>query len=121
MPEVIASETQSEFGSAHLFTKSLMYGLFDATAPGMTPELSLARAKYAAKAINEHAALVAENAALRRALGQKASPPLSNIEFQAACGKYLVDPGLALESKEVLAAIKAGSLTALRSALVNEF
>jgi hypothetical protein len=48
-------------------------------------------------------------------------PPLSRIEFQAACGKYLVDPGLALENKEVLAAVKAGNLTALHSALLNEF
>jgi hypothetical protein len=48
-------------------------------------------------------------------------PPLSSIEFQAACGKYFIDPGLALENKEVLAAVKAGSLEALRAALLNEF
>lgn len=58
-PGVYASPTQSRFASCALFTTEDSYNPFDATAPGMNPEIALARAKYAATAINSHADLLA--------------------------------------------------------------
>ena len=58
-PKVYASPTQSKYGSASIYTVANSYSPFDATAPGMSTALSLARAEYAVKAINEHDALVA--------------------------------------------------------------
>ncbi len=57
-PKVYGSATQSKHGSASLFTADASYNPFDATAPGMTPELALERAKYAADAINDHPTLL---------------------------------------------------------------
>lgn len=58
-PKVKASATKSKFGGAALFTVDGSYGPFDATAPGMTPEVALLRAEFAAHAINAYPALKA--------------------------------------------------------------
>lgn len=51
LPKLIALPTQSKYGSAHIFVLPEHYGVFDATAPGMSPEKSLDRAKRLVSAV----------------------------------------------------------------------
>jgi hypothetical protein len=46
---------------------------------------------------------------------------MTQNEFAALCGAYLIDPAIALENDNVIAAIKAADVAGLIAILENEF
>ena len=72
--ELYASKTQSEHGSAGLFTSLNSYNPFDASAPGMTPAKALARAEQVARAANEFEALNALAESVQKLFNKKDCP-----------------------------------------------
>lgn len=67
-PKVYGITTHSKHGSAGLFTVDGSYNPLDATAQSLSPELVLARAHFAADAINSHPELLRQRDELREAL-----------------------------------------------------
>jgi hypothetical protein len=51
----------------------------------------------------------------------KGNTKMTQNQFAALCGAYLIDPTIALENDNVIAAIRAGDVAALTAVLQNEF
>lgn len=84
-PKVYGITTHSKHGSAGLFTVDGSYNPLDATAQSLSPELVLARAHFAADAINSHPELLRQRdeliAELRFVVSQ-ADGDLSDEQFR---------------------------------------
>jgi len=46
---------------------------------------------------------------------------MTQNQFNTLCAAYLIDPAIALENDNVIAAIRAGDVAALTATLQNEF
>lgn len=56
-----------------------------------------------------------------RSAQQAAPTALTKNQFAAICGEYLIDPGVALENENVVAAVKLGDVAKLHTVLKTEF